>query len=78
MLLAIDAGNTNVVFAVHDGNEWRGRWRIGRDRSPSSAASLSTSTKLAKADKVKRRASTKPTRRRRESWGAGPSRMTQM
>ena len=41
--------------------------RIGRDRSPSSAASRSTSTKLAKADKVKRRASTKPTRRRRES-----------
>ena len=28
MLLAIDAGNTNVVFAVHDGHEWRGRWRI--------------------------------------------------
>jgi len=28
MLLAIDAGNTNVVFAVHDGSEWRGRWRI--------------------------------------------------
>ena len=28
MLLAIDAGNTNVVFAVHDGTEWRGRWRI--------------------------------------------------
>ncbi len=28
MLLAIDAGNTNVVFAVHDGQEWRGRWRI--------------------------------------------------
>ncbi|MDB5317077.1 MAG: pantothenate kinase [Rhodospirillales bacterium] len=28
MLLAIDAGNTNVVFAVHDGIEWRGRWRI--------------------------------------------------
>jgi type III pantothenate kinase len=28
MLLAIDAGNTNVVFAVHDGNEWRGRWRL--------------------------------------------------
>ena len=23
MLLAVDAGNTNVVFAVHDGNEWR-------------------------------------------------------
>lgn len=28
MLLAIDAGNTNVVFAIHDGTEWRGRWRI--------------------------------------------------
>lgn len=28
MLLAIDAGNTNVVFAVHDGHQWRGRWRI--------------------------------------------------
>ncbi len=28
MLLAVDAGNTNVVFAVHDGEEWRGRWRI--------------------------------------------------
>jgi type III pantothenate kinase len=28
MLLAVDAGNTNVVFAVHDGREWRGRWRI--------------------------------------------------
>jgi len=28
MLLAVDAGNTNVVFAVHDGAEWRGRWRI--------------------------------------------------
>lgn len=28
MLLAIDAGNTNVVFAVHDGKDWHGRWRI--------------------------------------------------
>jgi type III pantothenate kinase len=28
MLLAVDAGNTNVVFAVHDGAEWRGRWRV--------------------------------------------------
>jgi type III pantothenate kinase len=31
MLLAIDAGNTNVVFAVHDGTEWRGRWRVRTD-----------------------------------------------
>lgn len=28
MLLAIDAGNTNTVFAVHDGSQIRGRWRI--------------------------------------------------
>ena len=27
MLLAIDAGNTNIVFAVHDGNELRCEWR---------------------------------------------------
>ncbi len=27
MLLVIDAGNTNIVFAVHDGTEWRGTWR---------------------------------------------------
>jgi type III pantothenate kinase len=28
MLLVIDAGNTNIVFAVHDGTEWRGAWRL--------------------------------------------------
>jgi type III pantothenate kinase len=28
MLLVVDAGNTNIVFAVHDGREWRGNWRI--------------------------------------------------
>jgi len=27
MLLAIDAGNTNIVFAVHDGHEIRAEWR---------------------------------------------------
>jgi type III pantothenate kinase len=27
MLLVVDAGNTNIVFAVHDGNQWRGTWR---------------------------------------------------
>lgn len=31
MLLAIDAGNTNVVFAVMDGREVRARWRIATD-----------------------------------------------
>jgi type III pantothenate kinase len=28
MLLVIDAGNTNIVFAVHDGAGWRGTWRL--------------------------------------------------
>jgi type III pantothenate kinase len=28
MLLVVDCGNTNVVFAVHDEKAWRGIWRI--------------------------------------------------
>ncbi|NJR77432.1 type III pantothenate kinase [Sphingomonas corticis] len=31
MLLAIDAGNTNVVFALVDGREIKARWRIATD-----------------------------------------------
>ncbi len=31
MLLVIDAGNTNVVFAVHDGHGWAGSWRIATE-----------------------------------------------
>jgi type III pantothenate kinase len=31
MLLAIDAGNTNVVFALVEGREIRARWRIATD-----------------------------------------------
>jgi type III pantothenate kinase len=31
MLLAIDAGNTNVVFAVYDGDVQRGAWRAATD-----------------------------------------------
>ena len=31
MLLAIDAGNTNIVFALVDGGEIRARWRIATD-----------------------------------------------
>ena len=31
MLLVVDAGNTNIVFAVHDGAGWRGIWRIGTE-----------------------------------------------
>ena len=31
MLLVVDAGNTNIVFAVHDGESWVGNWRIRTD-----------------------------------------------
>lgn len=31
MLLAIDAGNTNTVFAVYDGDEQKGIWRAAND-----------------------------------------------
>jgi len=33
MLLAIDAGNTNIVFAIHDGDELRHKWRISSSSS---------------------------------------------
>lgn len=31
MLLAIDVGNTNTVFAIHDGTDWVARWRSHTD-----------------------------------------------
>jgi type III pantothenate kinase len=31
MLLAIEQGNTNTLFAVHDGGEWVAQWRTGTD-----------------------------------------------
>ena len=31
MLLAIDCGNTNIVFAIYNGNEQRASWRISSD-----------------------------------------------
>lgn len=31
MLLAIDCGNTNTLFAIHDGETWRAQWRAGTD-----------------------------------------------
>ncbi len=52
MLLVVDAGNTNIVFAVHDGHGWRGTWRIATDAQRTSdeyavwLLSLLTLTKL--------------------------------
>lgn len=36
MLLALDIGNTNIVFGVHDETEWTHTWRVQtvRDRMP--------------------------------------------
>ena len=31
MLLAIEQGNTNTLFAVHDGEHWSAQWRAGTD-----------------------------------------------
>src|SRR5680860_14184 len=31
MLLAIDIGNTNIVFGVHNKREWLNHWRIQTD-----------------------------------------------
>src|SRR5580698_10622442 len=31
MLLAIEQGNTNTVFAVHDGADWIAQWRTATD-----------------------------------------------
>lgn len=36
MLLAIDAGNTNIVFALYEGDELRGSWRLKTDPQRSS------------------------------------------
>lgn len=33
MLLAIDVGNTNTKFAIHDGADWRGQWRVSTNSS---------------------------------------------
>lgn len=33
MLLAIDVGNTNTKFAIHDGGAWRAQWRASTDSS---------------------------------------------
>lgn len=33
MLLAIEQGNTNTLFAVHDGDDWTAQWRTATDAS---------------------------------------------
>jgi type III pantothenate kinase len=33
MLLAVDQGNTNTLFAVHDGSKWLAQWRTATEAS---------------------------------------------
>jgi type III pantothenate kinase len=33
MLLAIEQGNTNTLFAIHDGNRWTAQWRSATESS---------------------------------------------
>ncbi len=33
MLLAIEQGNTNTLFAVHDGESWIAQWRTATEAS---------------------------------------------
>ena len=42
MLLAVDVGNTNIVFGIHDGEMWLHQWRIRtvRDKMPDEYAVL--------------------------------------
>ncbi len=42
MLLAVDVGNTNVVFGVHDGDRWLHQWRVRtvREKMPDEYAVL--------------------------------------
>ena len=53
MMLVVDAGNTNVVFAVHDGTGWIGTWRIATEPQRTSdeyAVWLLTLLKLSNID----------------------------
>ena len=38
MLLAIEQGNTNTMFAVHDGQRWIAQWRAARISSASNGS----------------------------------------
>ena len=33
MILAIEQGNTNTLFAVHDGQDWIAQWRSATEAS---------------------------------------------
>lgn len=52
MLLAIDVGNTNTLFAVHDGKTWIAQWRSATDSTKTADDYASWMTRLAEIDRV--------------------------
>lgn len=52
MLLAIDVGNTNTVFAVHDGESWVNQWRSATDSTKTADDHASWLYRLADMDGV--------------------------
>lgn len=52
MLLAIDAGNTNIVFALHDGAELRHKWRISSTSSRTADEYMVWLTQLMKLEDI--------------------------
>ncbi len=54
MLLAIDAGNTNTVFAIHDGKEVRGQWRASTNGARTADEYLVWLDKLMHVDGLER------------------------
>jgi len=52
MLLAIDAGNTNIVFAIHDGAKLRHKWRISSTDSRTADEYMVWLTQLMKLENI--------------------------
>ena len=56
MLLAIDSGNTNVVFSVYDGDEAKGVWRCSNDPRRTADEYMVWLTQLMELEGVDRKA----------------------
>ena len=52
MLLAIDAGNTNIVFAIYDGTERKGLWRCKTDAARTSDEYIAFLSQLCGIQKI--------------------------
>lgn len=52
MLLVIDIGNTNTLFAVHDGEDWIAQWRSATDSTKTADDYASWMTRLAEIHDV--------------------------